>query len=267
MTKEHSAQLDKILQTDTGQQMVTEYEQIRAADHAKKNNVLSSIINWIRPPEMMLRYHPDLTAPPTSVLFGDANNRKLALNVGGGPNRESPFEFTLNIEPFPNVDIVADAHNIPLQDGSFDSVFSVAVLEHVTSPELVVEEMIRVLKPGGYFYSEIPFMFFFHGYPSDFRRYTKEGIKLLFTDLVDVEIGLTHGPVSATLQSVNMLIGILIPQRLPRLRKLINGLFRWVFFPLKYLDLLVKDHQDAHILAGGFYVLGRKHSEPQTQAN
>jgi hypothetical protein len=42
------------------------------------------------------------------------------------------------------------------------------------------------------------------------------------------------------------------------LRKLVNGAYRWVLFPLKYFDLLLRKHPEAHILAGGFYVLGRK---------
>jgi len=60
------------------------------------------------------------------------------------------------------------------------------------------------------------------------------------------------------LQSANMVMLLLLPERFRLLHKLINGAFRWLLFPLKYLDLLLRRHPDAHILAGGFYVLGRK---------
>jgi hypothetical protein len=49
-----------------------------------------------------------------------------------------------------------------------------------------------------------------------------------------------------------------IPERWPIARKLFNGLYRWIFFPFKYLDLLLRNNPQAHILAGGFYALGRK---------
>lgn len=83
-------------------------------------------------------------------------------------------------------------------------------------------------------------------------------MKRLFGGLTDVQVGMTHGPVSAFLQSGNMLLQMLFPARPRALRKLVNGAYRWAFFPFKYFDLLLRKHPEAHILAGGFYVLGRK---------
>jgi SAM-dependent methyltransferase len=178
--------------------------------------------------------------------------------VGGGPVRESEIELTLNIGPFPNVDLVGDGQRIPVADATFDGVFSVAVLEHVPDAPRVVSEMMRVLKPGGWLYSEVPFIFFFHGYPSDFQRYTLEGMKRLFAGLEEARFGLTHGPVSAALQSGNMALQLLVPARPRLLRKAFNGAYRLALFPFKYLDLLLRDHPEAHVAAGGFYVIGRK---------
>lgn len=48
-------------------------------------------------------------------------------------------------------DFLADAHSLPLRDSSFDCVFSYAVLEHLHNPFLAVQEVRRVLKPGGWF--------------------------------------------------------------------------------------------------------------------
>ncbi len=44
---------------------------------------------------------------------------------------------------------VADSKNLPFEDESFDAVFSSAMLEHVPGREQALDEMIRVLKPGG----------------------------------------------------------------------------------------------------------------------
>jgi ubiquinone/menaquinone biosynthesis C-methylase UbiE len=51
--------------------------------------------------------------------------------------------------------VQADVHHIPFEDGYFDVVFSTGVLEHFTDPLPIIIEMMRVLKPGGLFYSDI----------------------------------------------------------------------------------------------------------------
>lgn len=51
---------------------------------------------------------------------------------------------------------VADAHNLPFSDESFDAVFCLEVLEHAEDPLRVISEMHRVLKKGGYAVVLIP---------------------------------------------------------------------------------------------------------------
>ncbi len=45
-----------------------------------------------------------------------------------------------------------DAVSLEYDDNSFDFVFSIAVLEHVTDPQKGIMEMLRVTRPGGYCY-------------------------------------------------------------------------------------------------------------------
>ncbi len=42
-----------------------------------------------------------------------------------------------------------DALAMPYADGSFDCVVNISMLEHLTDPGKAIEEMLRVLKPGG----------------------------------------------------------------------------------------------------------------------
>jgi len=51
--------------------------------------------------------------------------------------------------------IMADAERLPFSDSSFDAVLSTGLLEHFADPQPVVNEMARVLKPGGLFISDI----------------------------------------------------------------------------------------------------------------
>lgn len=46
--------------------------------------------------------------------------------------------------------IIADATKLPFKDNSVDFIFTQTFLEHPIHPENVVEEIARVLKPGGY---------------------------------------------------------------------------------------------------------------------
>src|SRR5207244_6187639 len=44
---------------------------------------------------------------------------------------------------------VASVYKLPYTDGSFDAAFVCAVLQHLAAPLAALEEMWRVLKPGG----------------------------------------------------------------------------------------------------------------------
>jgi SAM-dependent methyltransferase len=44
---------------------------------------------------------------------------------------------------------VADVRDLPFRDGSFDAIYSMGTIEHFEETQRAVEEMVRVLKPGG----------------------------------------------------------------------------------------------------------------------
>lgn len=65
-------------------------------------------------------------------------------------------------------------------DSSFDFVVSDQVLEHVEGqPQKAVEESRRVLRPGGIAVHTTCFINPVHAVPSDFWRFTPDGLKLL----------------------------------------------------------------------------------------
>lgn len=79
----------------------------------------------------------------------------------------------VNIDKGTEPDIVSDASSIPLSDSSCDTVILGEVLEHVRSPELVLKESARLLKPGGNILITVPFMYPVHADPFDYGRYTE----------------------------------------------------------------------------------------------
>ena len=100
------------------------------------------------------------------------------LDLGAGARRRAPNVINLEIDATPEVDVIADGHLLPFKDAVFDAVISEAVLEHVHSPNRVVAEIHRVLKPGGYICVAVPFLQGYHASPYDYQRWTVLGIAM-----------------------------------------------------------------------------------------
>lgn len=73
-------------------------------------------------------------------------------------------------------DIVADIHELPIADHSFDFVLCTEVLEHVADPRRVLAELYRVLRPGGAVLLSVPFVGELHEEPHDHWRFTSHGL-------------------------------------------------------------------------------------------
>jgi SAM-dependent methyltransferase len=89
-----------------------------------------------------------------------------------------------------NVDVVTDIHRMPFADESIGTVVCVEVLEHVFDPLRAVQELHRVLRPGGIAILTSVMFMPVHAHPWDFWRFTPEG----FARLVEpFETTLTFG--------------------------------------------------------------------------
>lgn len=66
------------------------------------------------------------------------------------------------------LDYESDITAIPVPDGSFDAILCTEVLEHVPEPIRAVQEMARILKPGGRLIMTAPLGAFLHQEPYHF---------------------------------------------------------------------------------------------------
>lgn len=169
---------------------------------------------------------------PTVLVVGGAS-------VGNGVDRlygdSLVRTIAFDLQASPVVQFVADAHDIPLVDGSVDAVVVQAVLEHVLRPERVVAEIHRVLRVDGFVYAETPFLQQVHGGAHDFTRYTASGHRWLFRAFEQIEAGVVAGPGTQLLWSVDHLVRGLTRSELA------GKAARGALFFLRSLDRFIPD--------------------------
>jgi SAM-dependent methyltransferase len=156
----------------------------------------------------------------------------------------------------PRTMLICDAHDIPFSDGSFCAVVVQAVLEHVADPARCVEEIHRILVPGGLVYAETAFMQQVHGGRHDFSRFTHLGHRRLFRRFVEVESGAVCGPGMALASAYVYFLRSLVRSR--PMRGILRAFGAMTSFWLKYFDYWLIDRPAALDAAAGVYFLGKK---------
>jgi len=111
---------------------------------------------------------------------------KKVLDLGSG---ESPYTqlgtqggaqmLAADIDPTDSaiLPINPSTGQVPLEDASVAAVLSTQVLEHVPDVQAYLREAHRLLTPGGLLFCSTHGAFILHRHPTDFRRWTIDGLK------------------------------------------------------------------------------------------
>jgi SAM-dependent methyltransferase len=170
------------------------------------------------------RLYPPLTNPNWLVLRErrEIFDRWLAqipsqelevLDVGG---RIQPYRalianrlrryIAVDLRCTPLVDLVARAEQLPLDNARFDLVICTQMLEYAAKPSLVIDEIYRVLRPGGKLLLSVPSAAPDAGEES--WRLLPTGLRSLLASFQRVEVIAEGGSVAGLFRTVNVCFDI-----------------------------------------------------------
>ena len=199
-------------------------------------------------------------------LLSFISDTGLVLNLGSGSTKLGDNVVNIDIQDYEEVDVIGNIHHLPFADNSFEGAICAATLEHCREPAVIVSEAHRVVKPGGYIYISVPFVFEFHSSPDDFYRWTIEGLRELLKEWEVVECGPCVGPISAWYGITRSCLALALSfgsKPLYTFWTFVIALFMW---PIKLLDLIFIHCSMAHYVMACGYVIARKRSSEETTA-
>lgn len=123
------------------------------------------------------KFLPAVDGPVLEIGSKDYGNTSSFRNV------YTQNEYVgIDMEDGKNVDHVVDlvAGVGPLKERHFGLAICCSVLEHVTRPWVMAENITRLIRPGGVLYMSVPWVWRYHPYPDDYYRFSFKGIKELF---------------------------------------------------------------------------------------
>lgn len=130
---------------------------------------------------------PTLSTTKDVILHILPYVRGRVLDLGAGTAKYKPIliknttdYIACDSKKNKNINTICDVTNLVFAQESFDTVISTQVLEHIFNPFVVVGEIKKVLKTGGYAIVTAPFMLPYHPDPGDNFRFSKEGLEEIF---------------------------------------------------------------------------------------
>lgn len=193
-----------------------------------------------------------------TAAFPQNESEKIIIDIGSGIKHGGHEIIGIDRHPYSGVDVVADAVNLPFKDKSIDMVFCISLLEHVSEPEKALAEIIRVLKPGGYFYCAVPFMYPFHSAPSDYIRFTEGWFRTRLINFEFIRSGIDSGPITAITIFLAYAIALVFSFGSKLWYSLIRDFFIVLFVPFRALDILFSRLPFAEDVAASIYLFARK---------
>ncbi|WP_373036551.1 class I SAM-dependent methyltransferase [Sulfurimonas sp.] len=155
--------------------------------------------------------------------------------------------------------VEADVLDLPFEDESADTIIFTQVLEHVSDPNLALDQITRVLKTDGILVISVPFIFQAHAQPHDYWRFSQRGIKKLLQDR-NYEIKLFHYQGYLGTALINILNGFIweLSSKNKLIRNFILLPVLLVLFSINNIFGLVMDLIKLQAYSPNFFIVAQK---------
>ncbi len=159
-----------------------------------------------------------------------------------------------------HVDVVGTADRLPFGDGALACVVSQEVFEHLADPVRAAREVLRVLRPGGLFYLQVPFVIGFHSGPHDYWRFTHKGIEQLLrsSGFEVLEVAAAVGAGTSMYRISVEFFAALAAALWSKLYFPTKATAAILCAPFRWADWLVTEPGDTNRIAAGFLAVARK---------
>lgn len=185
-----------------------------------------------------------------SAFLKDIPPHAIGVELGSGNRRLRDGIINIDLFMFQNVDVAADIEHVPIGTESVDYVILDSVVEHVPNPQAVVDEVWRVLKPGGRLFCVNPFLFPYHGYPAHYCNFTRDGMRYLLRRFANVTVEPHYGPSSALVNIASEYVAVTVAGERRTAYLATRALMLLAIGWLRFLDRWLIRAPHAHRLAG-----------------
>jgi uncharacterized protein YbaR (Trm112 family) len=193
------------------------------------------------------------------VVLRSLTPAQIALDIGAGRQQlDDPAIIKMDLVFDPMLDVVGSVLALPFKADALDFTFAGAVMEHLPQPDRAIDEMYRVLKPGGYVYADWNFLAAYHGYPHHYFNATKNGVQQAFQTFTEIQCGVApfQGSAFALRSLIGTYLEIFKPNQ-PIEHEFADLLQRILWHPLDDYDQRINAN-DRHRVAAGIYFFGVK---------
>jgi len=141
----------------------------------------------------------------------------------GAKSKDAKYYEYFNMSKVTSVDFVdyySGGHGIikldlekpfKIRSNTYDFVLMFNVMEHIYNYNNLINESVRILKPGGKLHGLVPFMWHYHPDPNDYFRFSEQALKNLIkkNDLTEkIIIPICYGPFKVAASVVSSVLNI-----------------------------------------------------------
>jgi len=124
--------------------------------------------------EIGSKFYSDNTFSDYRSLCIKNNKNYLGIDLSEGKNVDHVIDFTEDIT------LIEKTLKEKKLNTKYSAVICCSVLEHVKDIFSFAKNISTIIEPGGTLFISVPFSWEYHGYPSDYWRFTPNAIEYLF---------------------------------------------------------------------------------------